>query len=264
MEDFDRALVIGLGTGTTLGTYTAYPWQQIDVVEISPSIVEAAQRYFSGPARHALSDPRVKLSIDDGRNFLLLSNESYDLIGMELTSVWFAGAASLYSREYYALTRAHLTPRGIFQQWVQLHHIHTEAFATILNTLRVEFAHVALFYGGGQGILVSSEAPLVARRQRLAPLNVTLLRQGLLPNERPLEQLLSDVVLFGNDLDEFLEATARVAGSTRSNLISTDDNLYLEYATPLGNVLPWSTREDLIALLRSYGRTSSTHRLLGD
>src|SRR6185295_17105682 len=31
---FDHALVIGLGTGTTLGTLAAYPWKKIEVVEI--------------------------------------------------------------------------------------------------------------------------------------------------------------------------------------------------------------------------------------
>ena len=47
----ERALVIGLGTGTTLGTIAAYPWKRIDVAEISPAIVEASRRYFSGPTR---------------------------------------------------------------------------------------------------------------------------------------------------------------------------------------------------------------------
>jgi spermidine synthase len=41
VERFDAALVIGLGTATTLGTLTAYPWRSIDVAEISPAIVEA-------------------------------------------------------------------------------------------------------------------------------------------------------------------------------------------------------------------------------
>src|SRR6185312_11955866 len=46
VRSFDRALVIGLGTGTTLGTIATYPWKRVDVAEISPSIVEASRRYF--------------------------------------------------------------------------------------------------------------------------------------------------------------------------------------------------------------------------
>src|SRR5215470_6881274 len=53
---FDHALVIGLGTGTTLGTIAAYPWARVDVAEISPSIVEASRRYFTAQARESLAD----------------------------------------------------------------------------------------------------------------------------------------------------------------------------------------------------------------
>src|SRR5689334_23707105 len=87
-----RALVIGLGTGTTLGTVTAYPFETIDVAEISPAIVEASRKFFSETSRSALDDKRVKLFLNDGRNVLLVAREPYDLITIELTSVWFAGA----------------------------------------------------------------------------------------------------------------------------------------------------------------------------
>src|SRR6185436_5051518 len=151
-----RALVVGLGTGTTLGTIAAYPWRRIDVAEISPSIVEASRRFFSGPSLFALDDPRVHLELNDGRNLLLVASEPYDLITIELTSVWFAGAASLYSREFYELVRARLTESGVLQQWVQLHHLRRQELAVIVRTLRAEFPHVALFLGGAQGILVAS------------------------------------------------------------------------------------------------------------
>ena len=103
VEKEKRALVIGLGTGTTLGTITAYPFEDIDVAEISPAIVEASQLYFRGPSRNSLDDPRVHLSLNDGRNVLLVARAPYDLITIELTSVWFAGASNLYSHEFYEL-----------------------------------------------------------------------------------------------------------------------------------------------------------------
>ncbi|HEX5099432.1 MAG TPA: fused MFS/spermidine synthase, partial [Polyangiaceae bacterium] len=164
---FDGALVIGLGTGTTLGTLAAYPWKKIDVVEISPSIVEAARRYFTLGNLGAIEDPRVTIHHADGRNFVLVDDHQYDLISMELSSIWFAGASNLYSREFYELVRKRLRPGGVFQQWVQMHHVYRRDFATVVGTLRSEFKHVALFYGGGQGILVASEEPLSASMTRL-------------------------------------------------------------------------------------------------
>jgi spermidine synthase len=249
---FDHALVIGLGTGTTLGTLAAYPFKKIDLVEISPSILEAAGKYFESVNLGALRDPRLTMHVDDGRGFLLVDDGKYDLISMELSSIWFAGASNLYSREFYRLARARLAPNGIFQQWVQLHHVYPHTFATILNTLHAEFEHVALFYGGGQGILIASQSPLAASDSRIQALEKLTSVQTVVPEGRPLLALLNDVLVAYAGLDTFLNEKAAQAGIPREQMISTDHNLYLEYATPLGNVLPWHTREDLVRDLSRF------------
>jgi spermidine synthase len=244
---FDRTLVIGVGTGTTIGTLAAYPWKRIDVAEISPAIVDAAKAFFT-PANHgALDDPRVRIHHADGRNFVLVADGKYDLIGMELSSIWFAGAAALYSHEFYELVRARLSEGGVFQQWVQLHHLYQRDFATVVHTLRTVFPHVALFYGGGQGILVASMAPLRASHERLRGLEALPAMAGVMPSDRRLPDLLRDVLATGAGLDAFIEESANQAGVPVAELVSTDQSLYLEYATPRGNVLPWSTRDALVA-----------------
>src|SRR5439155_19906726 len=60
-------LVIGLGSGTTLGSVERYPLRRIDCVEIEPAVVEAADRFFSDVNHKALHDPRLHLIITDGR-----------------------------------------------------------------------------------------------------------------------------------------------------------------------------------------------------
>ncbi|HET9953224.1 MAG TPA: fused MFS/spermidine synthase, partial [Polyangiaceae bacterium] len=262
VQNFDQALVIGLGTGTTLGTLAAYPFKKLYVAEISPGIVEAAGKYFRAPNRDALRDPRVELSLSDGRNYLLLSERKYDLIGMELSSIWFAGASNLYSREFYELVRSHLEPDGIFQQWVQLHHVYQRDFATVVNTLRRVFPHVTLFYGGGQGILVASLRPQRASESRLAQLESTRDLRAVEPLGRSLPELLDDVLVRDQEIDAFLASISTEIGVPLEKLVSTDENLYLEYATPRGNVLPWSTREALVERLRSHHSAASTSALL--
>jgi spermidine synthase len=258
---FDQALVIGLGTGTTLGTIASYPWKKLELVEISPAIVEAADKYFGSVNGGALHDPRLTLHIGDGRNFLLVEQRKYDLISMELSSIWFAGASSLYSQEFYRLVQQRLAEHGIFQQWVQLHHVTRKDFATIVHTLRSVFPHVALFYGGGQGILVTSMSPLAASESRVVELQQHAEVQATTPGNRPLMTLLDDVLLVDGDLDRFLEDSAREAGQPLAELISTDGNLYLEYATPRGNVLPWSAREDLVRKLHEFRGEASINGL---
>lgn len=263
VKNYHDLLVIGLGTGTTLGTLAGYPWRKIDVAEISPSILFAAKTYFTGPNLGAIDDPRVTIHHADGRNFVLVQEQKYDLISMELTSVWFAGAASLYSREFYQLIHERMKPGAIFQQWVQLHHVRPRDFATILNTLRRQFAHVTLFYGGGQGILVASDAPLVASRARVQALEQTPQVAATIPRARPLLELVDDVLLSDAGLDRFLAKEALAAGEPVERLLSTDGNLYLEYATPHGNVLPWSTRDDLVADLRRFHDPEAVAAMIG-
>ncbi|MGE3674331.1 MAG: spermidine synthase, partial [Polyangiaceae bacterium] len=243
---WDNALVIGLGTGTTLGTLNGYPWKHIDVVEISPAIAEAASKYFGMVNDHALDDPRVKVHFDDGRNYLLVRAQKYDFIGMELSSVWFAGASSLYSKEYYELVKQHLLPHGIFQQWVQVHHMENHTFARILNSLRRVFPHVALFYAGGQGVLVASEQPLAASRARSEELSARPGVKRKLEAGAQLVDLLKYLMLTGKDLDSYIDDEASRSNVPLPELISSDDNLFLEYATPRGNVLPWGHRRLLL------------------
>jgi spermidine synthase len=243
---FDRSLVIGVGTGTTVGTLAAYPWKRIDVVEISPAIIEAARTFFTSVNHDALDDPRVVVHHADGRNFMLVDDGQYDLIGMELSSIWFAGAAALYSREFYELVNARLSEGGVFQQWVQLHHVYRRDLATVVHTLRTVFPHVALFYGGGQGILVASTKPLRASHARLQALEALPAMARVKPEDRRLWELAGDILAHGDGLDGFLTESARVANVPLDSLISTDQSLYLEYATPRGNVLPWASRDALV------------------
>jgi spermidine synthase len=257
VKNEDRVLVIGLGTGTTLGTIAAYPWKHIDVVEISPSIVEASRKYFAGPARNSLSDPRVTLALEDGRNHLLVTPNRYDLVTMELTSVWFAGASNLYSHEFYELVGARLAKDGIFQQWVQLHHIRRRELAAIVRTLRGVFPHVALFVGGAQGILVAGMEPLVASRARLDKLSAESGIQETLGNASMLT-LFDELVASEADLDRFISETPD------KPFVSTDDNLFLEYATPKGNVLDYNASlRETIDLLMMYKSKEVVGRHVG-
>jgi spermidine synthase len=192
---------------------------------------------------------------------LLVQQEKYDLVSMELSSIWFAGASSLYSQEFYRLVDQHLADDGIFQQWVQLHHVRRRDFATIVHTLRSVFPHVALFYGGGQGILVAARHPLQASAERVTRLEQTPTVSAVIPGHRPLLDLLGDVLVVDGDLDRFLDDSAKKAGEPLSDLVSTDGNLYLEYATPRGNVLPWSAREELVHDILSFKSDVSSSSL---
>jgi spermidine synthase len=235
IERHELAFVIGLGTGTTVGALATYPFHRIDLAELSPAIVEAARSYFSDINGGALANARVRLLGEDGRNALSVATDLYDLVGIEISSIWFAGAANLYSREFYQLVAGRLSPGGVLQQWVQFHHMPRRELASVLGTVRAVFPHVALYAHGNQGIIVAGARPLATSRGG------------------SLDELGGDLLAKDEALDRFVADSAREAGVAGAALISTDDNLYLEYATPKNNVPGMPSIDETIALLARYG-----------
>ena len=95
-----RALVIGLGTGSTAGWLGAVPgMERVDVVELEPLIVDVA-RACDAVNRDVLRNPKVHLTIGDARETLLTARERYDLIASEPSNPFRAGVASLFTRDY--------------------------------------------------------------------------------------------------------------------------------------------------------------------
>ena len=242
-REFEKALVIGLGTGNTLRTVASFPFRQMDTIEIAPHIVDAARLWFEDVnARVFDRDPRVRLHVADGRNFLLLSREQYDLITIEISSIWISGEADLYNQEFYELCRARLKERGVLQQWVQIHHMRTQDFLVILNTAARVFPHVAFFLGPEQGVLLASSSPLECDFRQLEALEtIPRVREELtLINTPSLTALLGELMLYGESMRRALSYLPALSGHS-PDFASTDFRPYLEYQTPKGNAVPYST-----------------------
>jgi spermidine synthase len=251
---FERALVIGLGTGHTLSVLARFPFREIETVEIAPSIVEAARRCF-GDVNEAVfdRDPRVKLYIADGRNFLLLSRQNFDLITIEITSIWISGEADLYNQEFYELCRARLTEHGVLQQWVQMHHMRTADLLVILNTAARVFRHVAFFFRGNQGLLIASPAPLACDYRKIEAFDADPgVQWELAALHLPsLASLLGEMLLYDESFRKALTLLPSLSGLP-AEFASTDDRPYLEYQTPKGNTLPYDTVVPNVRFLMSF------------
>jgi spermidine synthase len=245
---FGRALVVGMGTGTTVGTMAAYPYERVDVAELAPAIVEAARTHFAHVNHGALDDPRVHVLLEDGRNVLLVGSEKYDVITVELSSIWFAGAANLYNREFYQIAKRRLAEDGILQQWVQLHHTTPREIAGILATLRLEFNHLAFFVTEHQGHVVASRKPLVTSAAHIAELERNPRVQASLGPGESLLRFAQGILFDDQSVDQLIRDT----GVAIDQIVSTDDNLYLEYATPRNNVPSADMTFDSMSKLARY------------
>jgi predicted membrane-bound spermidine synthase len=230
-----QALVIGYGTGATARVFHEAGFSKVDIAELSGDIVRMADRHFSAVNASVSAAPGVELHVTDGRNLLLLSERQYDVVSIEISSIWFAGAASLYNKEFYELVRSKLSPGGVLQQWVQLHRLTPIDVFSIIATVRSEFKYVSVYMIGAQGIIVATND---AERAVPLPRATELLRQtpGLAEvrriAERDVDDLPNDLLLGPEGVDRLVASV----GAEPSLWWSTDDNLRLEYSTPKANV----------------------------
>jgi spermidine synthase len=112
-----NALIICFGMGTTFRS--AMSWGiPVTVVELVPSVPKVFP-YYHPDGDPLLVSPRAHIVIDDGRRFLARSSEKFDAIIIDPPPPLEAAASSLlYSRDFYALARQHMTTQGILQQWL--------------------------------------------------------------------------------------------------------------------------------------------------
>jgi spermidine synthase len=116
-----RVLVGGLGMGFTLQEALSGDVAAVDVVEISPYIVEWNRTHFAALNGDALADPRVGLIQDDLSTLLWTSTKSYHAVLLDVDNgpSWLAHPdnARLYSLEALKRWSAMLTPGGSFAVW---------------------------------------------------------------------------------------------------------------------------------------------------
>ncbi len=235
-----RVLVIAFGTGQTAGAATLHPIAGLDVVDISRDVFDLAP-YFSAANHEVMRDPRTRMHVEDGRNYIEATRGQYDVITSEPMPPKFAHMVNFYSREYYRAARARLTPRGVVCQWLPFH-LMSEADAKMITATFVEvFPHSTLWVIRGTGLLVGTMEPVAVPPAELAArLAAPAARAGLPTVREDLARMKFDtrealLRLYG------LDAEGLRALATGSPII-TDNHPYLEFSpddTYVTTLQPW-------------------------
>ena len=114
-----RILILGLGAGGTLhSTLRHESVEQVDCIEISPAVREAADGFFYQNTK-PLDDARTYLRIGDGRQHLAMSDWRYDVIVSHPGNPWMAGSSALFTREAFQQMRDRLNHGGVVSVWLQ-------------------------------------------------------------------------------------------------------------------------------------------------
>ena len=163
----EKALLICFGVGNTASAIAAHESiTRIDAVDLNENVFKTAPAFAEHHAFVHL-DPRLRMINDDGRNFLALSDETYDLITSEPPPPMAGGVYRLYSREYYEQVLTHLSPDGFMSQWLPIGQLPNDAIELVARTFVAVFPYSLLFEGAGHHlILLGSRSPV--RFERLS------------------------------------------------------------------------------------------------
>ncbi len=115
-----KLLVICFGMGTTFRSAATRPGPPIQVtaVDIVPNVFDAFG-FFHTNATEVLALPNARTVAEDGRYFLLTTDERWDVITIDpAPPIYSAGTVNLYSKEFLELCRDHLTDHGVLSLWL--------------------------------------------------------------------------------------------------------------------------------------------------
>lgn len=221
-------LVIAFGGGIALGAVAQHEVERVDCVEIASGVLEGAA-YFSSFNHGILDrlrgpDSNLRLIIDDGRNYVLTTDQRYDVITGDATHPGSSDSWVLYTQEFYALSRERLNPDGIMCQWLPMHGLSEGDYRMILYTFQSVFPYTTLWLFNEYTILLGTLEPLrIDFRELKARMGQPKVRDSLT------DVGLDDPVALLSCLVMDSEAVGRFVEGSRVN---TDDHPYISFSEP--------------------------------
>jgi spermidine synthase len=153
-----RMLLVGLGGGSVVKRFAGDGWR-VDAVEIDPAVTRVAYEHFG------LEDDEAAVYHMDGRRFLRITEEAFDLVIMDAfgsSSIPF----HLVTRESFALIGSRLAPNGILAMNVEATGWHDILVHSLAATMQEVFEHVVVLPMAeppntlGNLVLLASARPL--------------------------------------------------------------------------------------------------------
>lgn len=152
-------LIVAFGMGTTFRSGLLHDGLSVDAVELVPS-VPGMMGLFHDDAEEVLANPRGRVIINDGRNYVRLTDKKYDVIVVDPPPpVNASGTTVLYSREFYEDIKTRLKPGGIFGAWF-FRQARVDDFKMLWRSFYEVFPHIIVLRsptGTGYYLLGSNE-----------------------------------------------------------------------------------------------------------
>ena len=152
-ENPENVLVLGLGSGATLGSVQRYEVAGVTVAEPVGAIVEAAPGF--GPYTYnALEDRRTSVASMGPREFMRLTRDRYDVI----ISMPAPGSdpvhASALTVDFMLLARSVLAYDGVFCYVLDLSDLSRDCVMTTVSSFLTSFPYASAWYAGSMRVLL--------------------------------------------------------------------------------------------------------------
>ncbi len=144
-------LEIGLGGGSTVWyLHNTFPALDLTVVELDPSVIEMAEKYF-------FVEPGDGLNIvaRDGRIALVRAQETYDAILVDAYRGPFV-PFHLLTKEFFEIAKSKLSPDGVMAQNIEPT---TMLYDAAIATIHSVFDNVDVYPAGGNYVVMAYDGP---------------------------------------------------------------------------------------------------------
>lgn len=144
-----RVLIIGGGEGATLREVLKHKTvETVTMVDIDAELIELSKRYLGSWHRGSFEDPRLKLQITDGREFIEGDQNKYDIVIMDVVDLDLNGPSrSLYTVEFFQLLKARLAAGGLVAiQSMSISHMNSKGHGLLRRTLESVFSEVHSYH----------------------------------------------------------------------------------------------------------------------
>jgi spermidine synthase len=256
-----RVLVIGCGAGVTAGAASIDPMvERLTIAEIEPLVPRVVSTYFAEHNFDVVNNPKTEVHLDDARHYLQTTNEKFDAITSDPLDPWVKGAAMLYTREFFELTKRHLNPGGVVTLFVQLYESNTEAVKSEIATFMEAFPNGVVWGNTQDGrgydlVLLGQLDP--------NPIDVDAIQARLQRPEYAQVRLSLSQIGMNSAVDLFSTyagTATELAPWLKDASINRDRNLRLQYLAGLGLNLYQSESiyADMLAHASGYPNTLFT------
>jgi spermidine synthase len=224
------ALMVSFGNGIATGAMSRHGIPRIQAVELVAEQVEAA-RIYRQENRDVLDYPGLHLTIEDGRNYLMRTDERFDIITADATHPINTSSWALFTRDFYSLTRQRLADDGVFVQWLPFHDLSSQDFRDIIKTFQSVFPHTSLWYTGGtHSFLVATPQPLT--RAQVLGLDAQIKAAGIADDLGDGQKLAGDMLMDEGAVAKYVDGAQIVSDDSAFFIPARDMDAILQSFEP--------------------------------